>query len=223
MNIPDAVRVIIHGTGASAWNMAVDEALLHHVQTPVLRIYGWEEAAVTIGYFQSTQVVPEGRPFVRRYTGGGLVDHARDLTYTIVLPRDHPVALSGTSGSYCTIHRAVASALNRCGFPACLVESSQAGDDPACFRKPVLHDLLLDGKKCAGAAQRRNRLGCLHQGSLLLERDYDRTELEKYFVEELPAALGSDSVASELNEDEFQTARRLEKERYTTTDWNHAR
>jgi lipoate-protein ligase A len=223
INLPDRVRVIHHGPGNPAWNMAVDEALLLHVREPVIRIYAWSEPAVSLGYFQSTGVVPDGRSFVRRYTGGGLVDHARDLTYTIVLSRHHPVALSGTSGSYCSIHRAVAAALNRYGLPAVLTESNEADDHPACFQKPVLYDLLLDGKKCAGAAQRRNRHGCLHQGSLLIDRDFDRQELGQLLVEELQAVLGGDNIQSDLNEDETMTAQRLEKERYATTDWNHAR
>ena len=76
--------------------MAVDEALLRHVQTPLLRIYGWETACVSIGYFQKATVAPSDRPFVRRYTGGGLVEHGRDLTYTLVLPADHPLTTAGT-------------------------------------------------------------------------------------------------------------------------------
>jgi lipoate-protein ligase A len=115
MNLPEAVRIIQHDAGDPAWNMAVDEALLHHIREPVLRLYRWDVPAVSIGYFQPIDVVPQDRPFVRRYTGGGLVDHAGDVTYTVVLPRDHPVALSGTSGSYCTIHRALAAALNHAG------------------------------------------------------------------------------------------------------------
>ncbi|MFM8654567.1 MAG: lipoyl protein ligase domain-containing protein [Verrucomicrobiota bacterium] len=55
--------------------MAIDESLLRHARAPVLRIYGWEETCVSIGYFQKASVVAAGTSFVRRYTGGGLVEH----------------------------------------------------------------------------------------------------------------------------------------------------
>ena len=82
-------RLLTHGAGSPACNMAVDEALLRNVREPVLRIYEWSVPAVSLGYFQPSALAGE-RPFVRRYTGGGLVDHAHDVTYTIVLPRAHP-------------------------------------------------------------------------------------------------------------------------------------
>src|SRR5271155_3321183 len=82
-------RLLIHGPASPARNMAIDEALLREVREPVLRIYEWSVPAVSLGYFQPAALAGE-RPFVRRYTGGGLVDHAHDVTYTIVLPPANP-------------------------------------------------------------------------------------------------------------------------------------
>ena len=77
-------RLFLDSKSSASANMAIDESLLRHAQAPVLRLYGWEETCVSIGYFQKASVVPAGISFVRRYTGGGLVEHGRDLTYTLV-------------------------------------------------------------------------------------------------------------------------------------------
>ena len=103
-------RLILQGPGSPARNMAVDEALLREVREPVLRIYEWDVPAVSLGYFQSHTLAGD-LPFVRRYTGGGLVDHAHDVTYTIVLPRNHPWMELSMPDSYCLVHKGVQAAL----------------------------------------------------------------------------------------------------------------
>jgi lipoate-protein ligase A len=213
------LRHLHHGAGGAAWNMAVDEALLRCVTRPVLRCYGWNEPAVTLGYFQAPDVAPAGRPFVRRYTGGGLVDHARDFTYTVVLPRAHPLAGVGAAQSYCDLHRAVQRALAASGVRSDLTPSEQDGVDGLCFQKPVKHDIVSPaGAKVAGAAQRRTRDGVLHQGSILLDAYPDG--LEPALVAEIAAVLGLDALPDSLTEEELRLAGELESARYATAAWN---
>jgi lipoate-protein ligase A len=151
----------------AAANMAIDESLLRHAQAPVLRLYGWEEACVSIGYFQKTSVVPAEASFVRRYTGGGLVAHGKDLTYTLVLPADHPLTAAGTLPSYRVIHEGVASALRAVGVGCRLATAQPKKDHASCFLKPVPADVLdPKGNKLAGAAQRRTTQGCLAHGAI---------------------------------------------------------
>lgn len=216
------LRFIRDGRGHPAWNMAADEALLRHCSQPVLRVYGWTVPAVSIGYFQRLAVVPPGRIFVRRLTGGGLVDHADDLTYTVVLPPDHPLAIAGTAASYRSMHQAVARALVDCGVPCGLAAESCGGNAAACFQKPVRFDVVgHDGRKLAGAAQRRSRAGILHQGSILAPA------LPEEFIDSLilkmTAVLASRALAGGLSMDENTTARDLEVSRYGTDDWNRRR
>src|SRR5271170_4296232 len=130
-------RLLVHGVGSPARNMAVDEALLREIAAPVLRLYEWDVPAVSLGYFQAAALAPEGRPFIRRYTGGGLVDHARDITYTIVLPRAHPWMELSAPESYCVVHRGVQAALAACGIESDLTSAAPAGESEACFQKPV--------------------------------------------------------------------------------------
>ena len=216
------LRFIRDGRGEPAWNMAADEALLRHCSAPVLRVYGWTVPAVSIGYFQRLAVVPPGRIFVRRLTGGGLVDHADDLTYTVVLPPGHPLAIAGTAASYSAMHQAVASALIDCGVPCSLAAESCGSDAAACFQKPVRFDVVSpDGRKLAGAAQRRSRAGILHQGSILAPA------LPAEFVDALmvkmTGILASGALPGVLSAEENTTARDLQVSRYGTDDWNRRR
>jgi lipoate-protein ligase A len=215
------VRVLLDQEGTPAWNMAVDEALLRLCKEPILRFYGWSEPAVSIGYFQPYAVVPQGRSFIRRYTGGGLVDHAVDFTYTIVLPKRHELYAAGTAVSYERIHEAIAEGLRTAGVDASLAPCCFEGDAKACFQKPVKFDVMSQSQKLAGAAQRRTREGCLHQGSLQVPMPFDliKTSLEPGLVR----LLDNQFAASKLTEQEIVLAHDLESKRYGTKEWNYSR
>ncbi|HSI86843.1 MAG TPA: hypothetical protein VK970_23870 [Candidatus Methylacidiphilales bacterium] len=232
--------MLIDGAGSPAWNMAVDEALLRHATAPVLRIYEWKPAkststgsgsassgellpSVSIGYFQPTSVVPAPRPFVRRYTGGGLVDHERDVTYTIVLPREHRVAQLSTTASYELIHIGVRDALAAVGIQSIVVPCCDEIESTACFQKAVKFDVKCGDLKLAGAAQRRSREGFLHQGSVLLPPSADpalNAALRRALPTALGGALGFTPAPGTLTADEMMAAFSLQSTRYSTDEWN---
>jgi len=216
-------RLLVHGAGSPARNMAVDEALLREVIAPVLRLYEWDVPAVSLGYFQAAKLAPEGRPFIRRYTGGGLVDHAYDITYTIVLPRAHPWMELSAPESYCLVHRGVQAALAACGIESDLTPSAQAEESEACFQKPVRFDILAAGRKVSGAAQRRTREGLLHQGSILLPDPARNGDLRRAFARAFAARLELVLEPGELTPSEAARASVLERDRYATEDWNWMR
>jgi lipoate-protein ligase A len=149
--------------------MAIDEVLLPTTVTPVLRLYRWDGPWVSIGCFvprAEAEAAFPGRPIVRRWTGGGIVDHARDWTYSLIIPRRTPLAALGTPESYRLIHGALARALTACDQPAHLANTTPPGRNGLCFTAPVLADVVTGDLKIAGAAQRRTRHGLLHQGSV---------------------------------------------------------
>src|SRR5882672_6639797 len=84
------------GPRAAAVNMALDEALLElapRLNQPILRFYSWDESAASFGYFQKLAEISHAtplRPLVRRPTGGGLVPHDSDWTYSLIFPPSHP-------------------------------------------------------------------------------------------------------------------------------------
>lgn len=216
-------RLLVHGSGSPARNMAVDEALLREIREPVLRIYEWNVPAVSLGYFQPASLAPEGRPFVRRYTGGGLVDHAADVTYTIVLPRAHPWMELSAPESYCLIHRGVQAALAACGIESELTPQASTAESEACFQKPVRFDIVAADRKLSGAAQRRSREGLLHQGSILLPDPSRNTDLRKGFPSAFAQHLDLFLEPGELTASELTRALGLEQERYASDAWNRSR
>ena len=150
--------------------MALDEALLEHAERPLLRSYRWAGQAVSFGYAQSLAAVRQSFPSwpaVRRWTGGGIVEHGYDWTFALIVPSIEPLSAARPEDTYRSIHARVAAALNELGFPARLSDSEQGAGVMACFSSPAKHDVMgLDRLKLCGGAQRRTRRGFLHQGSI---------------------------------------------------------
>ncbi len=149
--------------------MAVDEWLLEERVRPLLRIYGWSGKWGSFGYFGKRKEATEGMPgldWVRRWTGGGAVDHSEDWTYSIIVPRGHLVAGLKGAESYRRIHEVLVTVLKgEMGSASLSGVGGESGS--SCFENPVEHDVEdADGRKLAGAAQRRSKAGLLHQGSV---------------------------------------------------------
>jgi lipoate-protein ligase A len=215
-------RLLIHGSASPARNMAIDEALLREVREPLLRIYEWNVPAVSLGYFQPAALAGD-RPFVRRYTGGGLVDHALDVTYTLVLPRAHPWMQLSAPESYRHVHRGVQAALAACGIPSELTSAAHPVESDACFAKPVRFDIVAGANKLSGAAQRRTREGLLHQGSILLPDPARNPALRNAFAQAFAAQLELTLSPGDLTPAETARAADLERDRYSTDAWNRLR
>ncbi len=148
----------------------MDEWLLETATTPVLRVYDWRGAWASLGYFgklAEAQAAVPGVRWVRRWTGGGVVDHRADWTYSVVAPAGTDLANLRGVESYRQIHLALAAALRGEGVAVRLSAGHAQTGAALCFENPVGHDLVAgDGKKLAGAGQRRTRHGLLHQGSV---------------------------------------------------------
>ena len=191
------------GPCPAAFNMALDEALLESMPRlgrPVLRFYGWTEPAATFGYFQKYADVERAthlRPLIRRPTGGGIVPHDADWTYSLVFPPGHEWHSLKAEESYRRVHEWIQKAFAKLNIetklaPCCkkpfpsprssrreeahsekseisqsLLTSAATSALPGqCFAGYEKYDMLWHGKKIAGAAQRRNKLGLLIQGSV---------------------------------------------------------
>ena len=157
---------------APAFNMALDEALLEampRLLKPILRFYAWMEPAATFGYFQKFSEVETAtllRPLVRRPTGGGIVPHDADWTYSLTFPAGHEWYELKATESYQRVHEWIQSAFAKLNVPTELAPCCKKSLPGQCFVGYEKSDLLWHGKKIAGAAQRRTRDGLLIQGSV---------------------------------------------------------
>jgi lipoate-protein ligase A len=154
------------------FNMALDEALLENISRlarPVLRFYGWKEPAATFGYFQKFAEVERTthlRPLIRRPTGGGIVPHDADWTYSAAFPPDHEWHSLKAEESYRRMHDWLRLSFAELKMETELAPAAKKSLPGQCFAGHEKFDLLWHGKKIAGAAQRRNQLGLLIQGSV---------------------------------------------------------
>ncbi len=173
-------RVIVEPIPCSgSWNMAVDEVLLEAAaagQSCTLRIYEWDQATVSLGYFQSADdPALEARfpqlPKVKRLSGGGAILHHHEVTYSITICDGHPLAVS-PGVLYEEVHRRVIALLSSWGVEARLRgEAVSFVQEPfLCFSRGDARDIVLGPHKIMGSAQRRRRGAVLQHGALLLAR-----------------------------------------------------
>ena len=238
-----------------SWNMALDEALLHRAATgapPVLRFYEWQEPTLSLGYFQrysdrGCHSRSAGCAVVRRATGGGAILHDRELTYSCVLPPGHPLGRRPPD-LYNSIHVSIIAVLAEFGLTAKLVGCSSPSADSAgcgtrnqdtepflCFARRTPGDVLLDGWKIAGSAQRRQRGAVLQHGSILFERSpfapelpglhdltsirLDRNEIASHLRSSLSQELGIKFTHQPASADVTGEAAAIEASKFATDHW----
>ncbi len=217
------------GEGASAFNMALDEALMEasaNLGHPVLRLYGWQEPAATFGYFQKYSEVAAMtplRPLIRRPTGGGLVPHDADWTYSLVFPPAHSWYALRAVESYQRLHDWLRESFTPLGAVTSLAPARREELPGQCFAGAEQFDLLCDDRKIAGAAQRRNRAGLLIQGSVQPPAGLQRTTWESALC--AAATHNWDVTWIPFAPDPKLAARAsmLAAEKYSTPEYNHRR
>jgi lipoate-protein ligase A len=185
-------RFIKSQSNTPAFNMAIDEAIMHEVAAgespPTIRFYRWQPATLSIGYFQSAlkeldleKVNEKKVGLVRRPTGGRAVLHDQELTYSIILPETYPELSQSVTESYRMLSMGLVAGFKRLGLQADMVNlSNNDGGNQmsslgsaACFDSPSWYELVVEGQKIAGSAQVRQKGVVLQHGSVLLNMDID--------------------------------------------------
>jgi lipoyl(octanoyl) transferase len=215
---------------SAAMNMAIDEVLLEFAAIPLIRFYRWQSPALSFGYFgRFTDVASYQceRDLVRRWTGGGIVFHGEDLTYSLVIPSSDTAFAESSTSIYEKVHQALCDALSETGQPAVVaagadrvpgsaVVATRTGISDAgysCFENPVRADVMIDGRKIAGAAQRRIRRGLLQQGSI------QGIDLQSDLAQRFARELSTDRRERKVDEKILNRARELAEQRYGTESW----
>jgi lipoate-protein ligase A len=161
-------------------NMRRDEAMAEACRedgVPRLRLYSWSPWTISLGHNQSDDGVDSdalaraGYGLVRRPTGGRAVFHADELTYAVAMPSSG----AGVHETYARISEALRAGLADVGAHV-EFERSQPDfrthydqeDSESCFSASALNELVWNGRKLVGSAQRRYGPVLLQHGSLLL-------------------------------------------------------
>ncbi len=176
-------NILDTGSRSAAANMELDAALLFDLQEEkegILHLYDWDHDAATYGHFIDPEnfLNMEG---VRKYhldlakrpTGGGIIFHNCDLAFSVLVPATSPWFSSNPLDNYAFINNRVIWAIQKMiGKPAELLPEEPIPLDQQCrsfcMAKPTKYDVMIQGKKIGGAAQRKTRDGFLHQGSIAM-------------------------------------------------------
>lgn len=182
-------------------NMAIDEAILRETiknkKHPTIRFYGWQPAAVSIGYFQDIEKEVNvkkcraaGVDIVRRLSGGKAVFHSSEVTYSVIACNKEKLFPPDILGTYKIISNCITHGLAGLGIEAILAEAGRTLHDTdfkaCCFSVPSRNELLVSGRKICGSAQMRASGGFLQHGSILV--DFDPAETASFLLPVLPDA-----------------------------------
>jgi lipoate-protein ligase A len=178
-------EIIDSGCQSAEENMRFDAGLLERAESfsrPILHFYEWTGDSATYGYFidpskllNLDQVKKISLQLARRPTGGGIVFHHWDMAFSVLVPATRREFSLNTLENYAFVNRAVLSSVKEFLKNQPLLSLTPhdfASWDPDCLyfcmAKPTKYDVMWEGKKIAGAAQRKTRKGFLHQGTIAL-------------------------------------------------------
>lgn len=159
------------------FNMDFDQGLVEYVydkKEPVLRLYGWSPACVSLGRNQDVNSINEiycrhnGIDIVVRPTGGRALFHSNELTYSFVCPVDFLEQGESVILSYKEISGAIKNAFSLLNIEADFPENKKTNFSPEyCMSLATGADLSFCGKKLVGSAQYRKQGIILQHGSIL--------------------------------------------------------
>ncbi|MFH1692155.1 MAG: biotin/lipoate A/B protein ligase family protein [Candidatus Omnitrophota bacterium] len=262
-------RFINSGACDGTTNMAVDEALLNTYQknlsSPILRIYGWSKPSFSFGYSQNPKELfnldlckEKNIPLVRRPTGGGIIFHNDELTYSIVLSTSDLEVKLNVKGTlrYMTsfLIRVYRDLGKNASFSietntAAAATTTIAGIADLCFARSEEYDIVIDGKKIGGNAQKRKKHLVLQHGSIPFSFEKEKiapflknktllnnvnttcineiskgrasfTQLSDIIKNAFSAHFSTTLKESSLSEKERIAAEQLKQEKYNQAQWN---
>ncbi len=250
-------KFIDSGSGSAQWNMAVDEALLYTFREndlPILRLYRWERPSLSFGRFSHPaevmnlhEIERSEASYVRRITGGGILVHGGDISYSLVVPRSF-VEERGVKESYRHLCGFLIKLYRDLGLDAAFAHELQMPEtkSPVCLAGTEAYDIIIGGRKIGGNAQRHARHALMQHGTVPLWIDTERFEalfqeetglsraatLQQNGVhiteEKLTAALMEafettyDVMLGQdtLSSEEEELAKKLFYEKYSKDEWN---
>ena len=235
-------RVIINSQNLAKVNMCKDEALIKSFNEnshPILRIYHWSKS-ITIGISQNIKEYSYLNDFskdiAKRVTGGGVLFHGHDLSYSLVLPssyfKDYKIKESYEKICYFLINF-----YKKLGLDANYakdIEDVNLSKNEFCQVGFEAYDILINKDKIGGNAQRRTKRLVFQHGSIPLYSVNDKKVLDnrigltledlgidltydeatKLLIESFQETFNVDLINSELNDKEKEEEKKLLKEKY---------
>ena len=197
----------------AARNMAVDGIIYQRYLEDgigVLRLYRWEAPSFTFGFSQKPEELldleacaKDDIGVAKRITGGGLLFHDDEITYSFACSKSDINEAPGVLVDYRNICRFLLRFYETLGL--CPVFALQEPDfkdksvpHEICSAAYEKYDIVIDGRKIGGNAQKRNRQMIFQHGSIPIRVNWEKAR--RYFK---PAAatvpIMATCLAQELN------------------------
>lgn len=237
-------------------NMAIDETLTRKCidsgdSSAVIRFYTWKETSCSIGYFQKMKDVLKAQndnriPVVRRPTGGGIVYHGNDITFSIVKNGMQTNRQENITSFYKLIGESLLRGLERLGFAGTSYYPEDESQRSAQERKPLnnrlsqpsfcsvtpaKYDIMIAGSKVAGYAARKSKGAVLCQGYLDVHKRWKKEhegsrekaidQLFDNLSDSFKDVFGITLTPSQLTEEEMRSANEIRDKKYACDEWNY--
>lgn len=201
-------RLIDTGICKASFNMAVDEALLNNFKDsdlPILRLYGWKPS-LSLGRFSNLHATLNQKtlkmqniPFIRRMSGGGVLVHGGDLSYSLILPKSLLNGI-GVKESYRHLCSFLIKLYEKLELQANFASQMQLkiSKSNVCMAANEAYDVVIDGKKMGANAQRHSRNILFQHGSIPIS--LDESFFKDVFLEEsgLKSMLTLDKIKKDI-------------------------
>jgi lipoate-protein ligase A len=168
-------RLILTNINSAKMNMAIDKALTISYQkddTPILRFYTWENS-FTVGLSQDLEHYSDLKEIYKdncskRITGGGVLFHGHDISYSLILSNNELGNLN-VKQSYEKICQFLLEFYKQLGLNPSFVKDSEyikLKKNEFCQVGFEAYDIVINGNKIGGNAQKRNKKLIFQHGSI---------------------------------------------------------
>lgn len=171
-------RFIISQNLSAKANSSIDSALFKAFKKdslPVLRLYSWQDS-VTFGLSQNpsdyvTLLKEYKNNFAKRITGGGVLFHGHDISYSLIIPTSY-IQNKGVKETYELICSFILEFYSSFGLKANFakdIEEIILSKNAFCQVGFEAYDIIINGKKIGGNAQKRSKNVIFQHGSIPLK------------------------------------------------------
>ncbi len=218
----------VYGQMALDETLVLDQALYGEA---LCRFFNWAGApSATFGYAQlyksaESQLLAAGiKEFTRRPTGGGIVLHKDDLTFSLIFNCGNNLK---PSDIYDVLHGLIKRNLKLSGIDLDSYEDKSdyrpapGGVNANCFVNPVCGDLMSGGVKVLGGAIRRFGNRTLYQGSLQIKGARVNAIFRSCIISAFAEYIGGTKTSEDfyLPQDMIERADGLALKQYSSMEW----
>lgn len=201
-------RFIISHNNSAIYNSCIDSALFKSFNIddlPILRIYTWQNS-ITFGAGQNPNDYEKllkkyKNNFSKRITGGGVLFHGHDVSYSLIVP-SNVIENKNIKETYELICKFLLNFYASLGLKAYFAKDNKdivLSKSPFCQVGFEAYDIIINGKKIGGNAQKRSKNVIFQHGSIPI-KSVKKDEKYGASLEDFSVNLGFDEAIEKLKE-----------------------